>query len=79
MIEEWPESKTIRVVRSFRGFVIFYRQFIKGFSIVMTSITNHLKKGEFALSNTAAKSFVDIKIRMVSAPVMRLPDFLKIC
>ena len=39
---------------------------------------DYLKKGEFAWSNAAAKVFVEIKARMISAPVMRLPDFSKI-
>ena len=44
----------------------------------MTPIMECLKKGEFAWSNAAAKAFVEIKARMSSAPVMRLPNFLKI-
>ena len=44
----------------------------------MTSITDCLKKCEFVWSNVTAKAFVEIKERMVSVPVMRLPDFLKI-
>ena len=44
----------------------------------MTSITNCLKKSEFAWSNAAAKAFVEIKGRMNSAPVICLPDFSKI-
>jgi len=39
---------------------------------------DYLKKGEFAWSNAAAKAFVEIKARIVGAPVMRLPDFFKI-
>ena len=44
----------------------------------MDTITDCLKKGEFAWSNAAAKAFVEIKERMISVPVMRLPDFSKI-
>jgi len=44
----------------------------------MTPIMDCPKKGEFAWSNTAAKAFVEIKARIVSAPVMRLPGFSKI-
>ena len=77
-IKEWPESKTISEVKSFHGLATFYRQFIKGFNIVIAPITDCLKKSEFAWSNVAAKVFVEIKARMVSAPVMSLPDFSKI-
>ena len=44
----------------------------------MASITDCLKKNEFAWSNAAAKAFVEIKARMISAPVMHLSDFSKI-
>jgi len=43
----------------------------------MASITDYLKKGKFAWSNAAAKVFVEIKGRMVSSPVLHLPDFLR--
>ena len=66
-IEEWPELRTIREVISFHGLATFYRQFIKWFNTVMTLITDCLKKGEFAWSNAAAKAFVKIKIRIISA------------
>ena len=44
----------------------------------MTPITDCLKKGEFNWSHAATKAFVEIKKRMVSVPVMRLPDFSKV-
>jgi len=77
-IEGWPEPKTIRDVRSFHRLATFYCRFIKRFSTVMAPITDCLKKGEFNWSHAATKAFVEIKKRMVSALVMRLPDFSKI-
>ena len=77
-IEEWPEPKTIRNVRSFHGLATFYRRFIKGFNTVMAPTTDCLKKEEFNWYHAATKAFVEIKKRMVSAPVMRLPDFSKV-
>ena len=77
-IEKWLEPKTIRDVRNFHGLTTFYRQFIKGFSTVMAPITNYLKKSEFSQSNAAAKVFIEIKARIISAPVMRHLYFSKI-
>ena len=54
------------------------RDSIKGFSTVMAPITDCLKKGEFNWSHAATKAFVEIKKRMVSALVMRLPNFSKV-
>jgi len=46
-IEEWPELKTTRDVRSFHGLTTFYSRFIKAFTIVMAPIIDCLKKDEF--------------------------------
>lgn len=76
-IVEWPEPKNIHEVRSFHGLATFYRRFIVRFSSIMAPITDCLKKGEFRWTNAAAKAFQELKIRMINAPVMRLPDFTK--
>ncbi|XP_020257552.1 uncharacterized protein LOC109834065 [Asparagus officinalis] len=77
-INDWPEPKNTSDVRSFHGLATFYHRFIKGFSMIMAPITDSLKKGEFEWSREATKAFLEIKERMVNAPVMRLSDFNKI-
>ena len=46
-INEWPEPKTVRQVRSFLGLCNFYRKFIEKFSEKAKPLTNILKSTEF--------------------------------
>ena len=76
-ITEWPQPRTIREVRSFHGFATFYRRFIKNFCAIMAPITDCLKSEGFQWTPDATKAFIEIKRRMIEAPVMRLPNFSK--
>ena len=64
-------------IRSFHGLTSFYCQFIKGFSTIMSLITNCMKQREFVWTKAAAKAFNEVKQKMTKAPIMRLPDFTK--
>ena len=76
-ITKWPQSRTIREVRSFHGLATFYRRFLKNFSATMAPLTDCLKSEKFQWTPTATKAFAKIKRMMTEAPIMRLPDFSK--
>ena len=78
VIREWPEPQSITETRSFYGLAYFYRRFIRGFSTIMTPITECLKNKEFQWSNAASHAFREIKVRMTKTPVLRYPDFTKV-
>ena len=77
VIVDWLEPKNIHEIRSFHGLTSFYHRFIKGFSTIMSPITDCMKQGEFVWTKAAAKAFNEVKQKMTEAPVMRLPDFTK--
>jgi hypothetical protein len=77
LVVDWPQPKNIHDVRRFHGLTSFYCRFIRGFSIIMSPITDCMKQGEFKWTNTATKAFTEIKKKLTEAPIMRLPDFTK--
>ena len=43
-ISKWPEPQTVKQVRSFLGFVNFYRKFIGNYAEVVAPLTELMKK-----------------------------------
>ena len=44
-IVNWKPPRNVTEVRSFLGLACYYRQFVKGFSVIASSITKLLRKG----------------------------------
>ncbi|KAK8929046.1 hypothetical protein KSP39_PZI017906 [Platanthera zijinensis] len=74
-IREWPIPSAIHEARSFHGLATFYQRFVRGFSSIMASFTSCLRKGDFQWTAAATRAFEEIKDKLTSAPVLRLPDF----
>ena len=83
---KWPRPKTVHDVRSFLGFVGYYRRFIKGFSALSRPLYD-LTKGLESHSKKIAKriyvdwgekeeqAFMALKEDCTSAPVLGYPDY----
>nr|CAD39354.2 OSJNBa0059H15.5 [Oryza sativa Japonica Group] len=77
-VTKWTPPRTVTHVRSFLGLAGYYRRFIENFSKIAKPMTQLLKKEEkFIWSAECNRSFEELKRRLVSAPVLILPDQTK--
>ncbi|WMV18643.1 hypothetical protein MTR67_012028 [Solanum verrucosum] len=69
VVKQWPSRTSPIDIRSFLGFVGYYRRFVKGFSSIASPLTKLTqKKVKFQLSDECEKSFVKLKTRLAIAP-----------
>src|SRR4051812_4096553 len=77
-VTEWEPPKNVGEVRSFLGLAGYYRRFIENFSKIAKHMTELLKKEKkYDWSEGCEVSFQELKKRLVSAPVLCLPDIEK--
>jgi hypothetical protein len=75
---ECEPPKKVGEIRSFLGLARYYRRFIENFSKIAKPMTELLKKEKkFKWTEDCESSFQELKKRLVSAPVLCLPDLEK--
>ncbi|KAL0554431.1 hypothetical protein IC582_008352 [Cucumis melo] len=71
----WTRPSTISEVRSFLGLAGYYRRFVENFSRIATPLTQLSRKGApFVWSKACEDSFQNLKQKLVTAPVLTVPD-----
>ena len=71
----WERLKSVSEIRSFLGLAGYYRRFIEGFSRLALSLTTLTRKGQtFVWNAECERSFVALKERLTTTPVLILPD-----
>ena len=77
-VVEWPTPASVRDVRSFLGLASYYRRFIRNFSLIAKPLTDLTKNDmKWQWEDEQERSFIQIKVALVTAPVLRIPDFSK--
>jgi len=76
VIIEWLPPKNVTQLQSFLGTVGYYRKFIANFASIARPLFSLLKKGkEFLWGTKEQESFEELKRRLITAPILTMPDF----
>ena len=74
-VTKWVAPTSVGEIRSFLGLAGYYQRFIENFSKIVKPMTELLKKDtKFIWTEECEASFQDLKERLVTSPVLILPD-----
>ncbi|KAA0037369.1 pol protein [Cucumis melo var. makuwa] len=74
-VTNWPRPSTVSEIRSFLGLAGYYRRFVEDFSRIANPLTQLTRKGiPFVWSPACESSFQELKQKLVTAPVLTVPD-----
>lgn len=65
----------IKSLRGFLGLIGYYRNYIRNYDIIATSLIELLKKNAFHWSQTILEDFEKLKSTVTNPPILKLLDF----
>ncbi|KAL5004007.1 hypothetical protein ScPMuIL_017463 [Solemya velum] len=80
IVQNFPQPLTKKQVKSFLGFVGFYRKFVQNFATLAIPLTDLTKKSmpnKVIWNETLQQAFESLKLVLLKGPVLRSPDFEK--
>ena len=74
-VREWPQPQNVKDVRSFVGYVNYYRKFIKDYGKMIAPLTKLTRNDQsFQWMDHEQAAFEEIKTAVLSEPVLKDPD-----
>ncbi|KAL0533825.1 hypothetical protein IC582_028096 [Cucumis melo] len=74
-VSNWPRPSTVSKIHSFLGLAGYYRRFVEHFSRIASLLTLLTRKETpFVSSPACESSFQELKQKLVTAPVLTVPD-----
>jgi hypothetical protein len=74
-MSQWSTPSTIKSLRGFLGLTGYYRNFIRGYGVIVAPLTTLLRKNAFKWSDDADKAFHKLKHAVTHPPVLRFTGF----
>jgi len=74
-VRDWPEPLNVTEVRAFIGLCSYYRRFVKDFAKIAEPLHKLTgKNSRFQWSEDCHAAFVELKNRLISAPILAMPQ-----
>jgi hypothetical protein len=73
-VAEWTAPQSVSTLRSFLGLTGYYKRFIQNYGVICRPLYDLLKKVPFHWLPTHEKAFQQLKVALISAPVLALPN-----